>query len=249
MSERHPAAALRRVARLLLAALATLSILPAAPVDAQTATSQAVKTTYKALRSYADTGTVRVESGVSGAPLSVEEYTFETAYEAPRKFFFLVRKPDEVGGDRYVAWCGGGDFESWWSVTGVHERHGTGRGEEAMLTGAMPSAGTSIEIPSLLFPQAEMHSTIYDFVSTRADNDQLDGRSATKLTGSSKGHFGAGRPVTVWVDPTTHLIVKVVVDTPDGAPRGSVDRITIAYKPIANPALPASRFAFTPPAP
>ncbi len=230
-----------------LAAAAMIGAAAVAAVNAQATTSDAVKAAYKALRSYSDTGTVRVESGVAGAPLSVEEYTFETAYEAPRKFFFLVKKSAEADGERYVAWCGGGDFESWWSATGVHERHGKTRGEEAMLTGSFPSAGTSVEIPSLLFPQAEMHSTVYDFVTTRTDNDQLDGRPVQKLTGSSQGHFGAGRPVTVWVDPTTHLIVKVSVDTPDGAARGWVDRITIVYKPQANPSLAASRFAFTPP--
>jgi hypothetical protein len=147
-----------------------------------------------------------------------------------------VRTPDEAGGDRYVACCSGGDFESWWSVTGV--RHGTWRRSDAH--GSIPSAGTSVGIPSLLFPQAEMHSTIYDFVSTRADHDQLNGRPVQKLTGSSKGHFGAGRPVTVWVDPTTHLIARVVVETPESATRGSVDRVTIVYRPQANPTLPTA---------
>lgn len=219
----------------------------AAPLGAQGADSAGVKAAYRELRSYADTGTVRVESGVAGAPIQVEEYTFETAFEAPRKFFFLVKKSDEAGGDRYAAWCGGGDFESWWSATGVHERHGKGRGEEAMLTGSFPSAGTSVEIPSLLFQQAEMHSTLYDFVSTGVERVQLDGRAAKKLTGSSQGHFGSGKPVTVWVDAATGLVLKIVVDTPTTAPRGAVDRITIVYTPQANPALPASRFAFTPP--
>jgi hypothetical protein len=53
--------------------------------------------------------------------------------------------------------------------------------------------------------------------------------------------------MTIWIDAATHLIVKMVEDTPEDAPAGSVDRIITEIRPRANPVVSATRFTFSVP--
>jgi outer membrane lipoprotein-sorting protein len=52
------------------------------------------------------------------------------------------------------------------------------------------------------------------------------------------------RKATVWIDPETLLIRKVLEDASDGT---GTSRLTVTFVPQANPPLDDARFTFTPP--
>jgi len=204
---------------------------------------------YGALRSYGDTGTVVVDAQSPGAPPLVERFRFRTAYRSPRHFSFDFSADAPGNGERLVIWCDGGDFQSWWSATGVHEVWSNGRGVSAFGTAVFPTRGAAAQIPPWLFPAAEMHGPLVDLIPDRRHGvESVDGRRSHKLTGRSGGHFGAARPVTVWIDAETLLVRRIVEDTPDGTPAGTTERVTTTFTPQANPDLAASRFTFSVPA-
>jgi outer membrane lipoprotein-sorting protein len=207
-----------------------------------------IRTTYESLKSYADTGTVTVEIQAPGSTLVVERHTFTTRFRGPRNFYFDFKKDPAAGDERMVIWCGGGDFESWWSVTGVHDVHSGGRGVMAFGTAVFPTQGAALQIPPLLFPKAEMHGSLVDAKDIRAaGTETINGRPTRKMTGVAQAHFGAARPITIWVDAETMLVRKIVEDRPADAPAGSVDRITTTFEPRLNPDLDDSAFRFAVP--
>ena len=225
---------------------ATLAlVLAGAPVQAQKGPVERMMATYAALSSYSDTGTVRTESQMRGTPIAVETVTFETAYAAPKRFF--LSSSGTESGERFAVWSAGEHFETWWSASGVHENYPPGQGVSALAIGALPTRGASVNIPSLLFQQSEIHSSIMDLAVTKVGRDSVNGVVTDTVSGVTQGHFGKGRPMTIWIDAATHLIVKIVEETPEDAPAGSVDRITTEIRPRANPVVPATRFTFSVP--
>jgi len=243
------------VFRLALAVAVTGLALALAPqrVAAQTPDASALlarsRAAYAALRSYADTGRVAVELRPSGAPALVEHFTFHTAFRSPRHFSFDFSADAPSNRERLVIWCDGGDFQSWWSATGVHEVWSNGRGVSALATAVFPTKGAAAQIPPWLFPAAEMHGPLVDLTPDRVHGvENVDGRRSHRLTGRSGGHFGAARPVTVWIDAETLLVRRIVEDSPDGTPAGTTERVTTTFTPQANPELADTRFTFTVPA-
>ena len=237
-----------------LTALAALTTaMPATAQDDLIARSRAA---YAALRSYADSGAVMVETGVPGAPPAVERHTFSTRFRSPRHFYFEFRKGSSSsssagagsGGERLAIWCDGGDFQSWWSATGVHEIYSGGRGVSAFTSAVYPTAGAATHIPPFLFPAAEMHGPLVDIKDVRVvATEDVNGRRTQKVSGVVQSHFGAARPTTIWIDAGTLLVVKLVEDTPIGSPAGHLERITTTFEPQVNPVLDDSRFQFAVP--
>ncbi len=101
-----------------------------------------------------------------------------------------------------------------------------------------------MHLAPLLFPQAGMHGVLTDLAPTAMVADTLGGRDVLRVTGESTGRFGPARPTTAWVDAASHLLLKLVEDTPRGSPGGSVDRITTTFTPEANLQMDDSRFVF-----
>lgn len=214
-------------------------IVPAAQAVAQSPMDKA-RATYAALTTYADAGTVVVESKVAGAPMQVERFTIRTQFRRPRQFL-LEFASTAADGDRLAIWCEGEghDFESWWKTTGVHDVHTNGTGLNAFLAAAAPTQGASLHAISVLLPQTALKASLADFAPARTARDSIGGRAMLRLSGMSEGHFGSPRPRTVWVDPTTGLIWRIVDDTPAEYPVGSVERVTVSLTPVANPAISA----------
>ena len=207
-----------------------------------------VRTAYESLRSYADTGTVTVETKAPGSGLVVEKHTFTTRYRAPRHFYFDFKKDPSGSDERMVIWCDGSDFQSWSSATGVHDVYSGGRGVMAFGTAVFPTQGAATQVPPLLFPKAEMHGSLVDTKDVRAaGTEALNGRPAQKIAGVVQAHFGAARPITIWIDADTMLVRKIVEDLPVGSPAGSIDRITTTFEPRLNPVLDDSGFRFAVP--
>lgn len=230
---------------LIAAGLAWMLEVPAPASDDVLERSRAA---YAALRSYADTGVITVETGSAGSALSVERHTFSTRYRAPRHFYLEFTKDPNAASERLVIWCDGGDFQSWWSATGVHEVYSGGRGASAFSTSVFPTHGAGYQIPPLIFPAAEMHGPLVDIKDVRVEGvEDVGGRRSHKLAGVVQAHFGAARRTTVWIDADTLLVRKIVEDTPAGSASGEVGRVTTTFEPQANPELEDGRFRFTVP--
>lgn len=207
------------------------------------------KARYAALKSYADTGVVEIESGSATAPIR-DRHTFTTYYRAPRLFRFDFVK--ENNADRYVIWSDADNFYSWWRATAGKSTYPKGTGANAFVNSAYPTKGSNMEIASMLFPNAGLVSTLAEFDDiTDAGTESVDGRPCHKLTGIAQDTYaGSGkvvnvRKVTVWIDEQTLLVRRVMQNWP--AVGGQVSRQTITLRPYANPPIDDVRFRFTPP--
>jgi hypothetical protein len=208
---------------------------------------------YAALRSYADTGVVTTEDQLPGSPAVVEHHTFATYYRAPRQFLFDFTEDEKAGGERFGIWCDGGDFNTWWSTTGVHEKYERGRGEVAFAVGSLPTKGSALLIPPLLFSQAGLQGPLVSLQEpSLAGTEEVGGRRCHKITARMLLAYGTGnvaeeRAVTIWMDVETLLVRKFCQDTPRGGMAGAVSRVTTTFEPQADPDLDDARFRFAVP--
>lgn len=250
--------------RLVMALLAGLALAPLVrPVLAQDAPIDAdlglepdnliapVTAAYQALQSYADEGTVETRYQWPDTPLLVEHHTFETAFRAPRKFFFRFDADSASGGDTYVIWCDGGPFQSWWKSTGVHTVHDNGQGAIAFLTGQSPTKDSANLVAPHLFPQAELVGPSYRLIAPSEDGvEAVAGHDCHRITAASRvtgTQTIEHRPTRVWVDDALNLVRKVHVGPDDGSDPKLIDEIAYLIEPQADPDIPDARFTFTPP--
>lgn len=209
---------------------------------------------YAALRSYADNGRVMTEYRGDAGPTLVEKHSFRTAYSTPRKLLFDFKKGPEAGGDRLVLWGDGENFHTWWSATHVHDLYPRGQGANAFALSSLPTLGSALMIPPLLFPQAGLHGPLSDFALVRSEGvTTIDGKSCYKLVGTvalafSTGNVRGARATTVWIDTETLLVRRLLEDTPDGMGTGILDRVTTDFEPQSDPAVDPAVFQFTVPA-
>jgi len=218
---------------------------------------QRTKALYPTLRSYSDSGTVKMESGGYTTHSHFRTYFVNT----PRNFLFdhsnthtqypTIRIPTP---DRLVIWMRHGLLASWSSGTGVFQEYPEGSNQLAPFVGSVAGTnGASVLIPSLIYVQARLVNTIQELGDvTSAGMETLRGRRCHKLMGIARSVYPSGqvtnvRPVTVWIDAETYLIRQVFTDTPKGYPMGAIARVTITYAPHLNPPLPDSLFSFTVP--
>ncbi|MEZ5416149.1 MAG: hypothetical protein R2708_02265 [Vicinamibacterales bacterium] len=242
------------VRALLVTILAACLVVPTSAARLQSVSAaellDRVRTTYRNLRSLSTTVVLVTDSGNSGGPVVTETHGVTMHFRAPRHFFFEFAEDDAAGGDRVVIWCDGGDFQSWWKTTRVHEVYSGGRGATAFATASYPTRGAALHVAPLLFPQAQLHGPLTDFSpQTEPATESHEGRTLLRVTGDSTGHFGPARSTTIWVDAATSMVVKIVEDTPRGSPGGSVNRITTAIVNAVNPPLEDARFRFEVPGP
>jgi outer membrane lipoprotein-sorting protein len=205
---------------------------------------------YASLKSYADTGTVTVEYGAT----SVSRHAFKTYYRAPRQFLFEFLEDKADGASRLAIWCDGGDFQSWWSDTGVHNIYPKGQGASAFVTFTGPTSGSAPLVASLVFANAGLVSTLGELGDmTPAGTEVIAGRPSHKLTGIARSTYGATghevniRRTTIWIDSETLLVRKIFEDTPKGTPMGLRSRTTTTFEPQANSTIDDSRFRFVVP--
>jgi outer membrane lipoprotein-sorting protein len=217
------------------------------PPDAMTP----VHERYGQLTSYADTGTLTIRSQWPGAPESVYRSRFETAFRAPRNFFFRFDAEPDAGGDIYVLWCDGGDFQSWWKATGVHEVYSGGRGVDGFYAGGYPSGDAIFLLGAHVFPQALPYGPSSRLINLQeAGEEAINGHACSKFVadGRQTGVVTTDiRPTTIWVDKEITLVRKVQTDAQDGSPKDVVDTHIYDIEPTADPDLPDDKFTFTPP--
>jgi len=201
---------------------------------------------YAGLRSYADTGTVLHEFGVS----SKERHTFTTDFNrAPRRFYFDFRKES---GDRFVVFGDADAFHTWWKATGVQSDYPNPNNVGAFTLSAPTTLGAALKIPTLLYANAGLPGDFSNLRDMVADGTEtLGGRRCDRLVGMAADFYGNtqrevnARKITMWIDAESLLLRKVVEEwTP--LP-GQVSRNTTTWEPQANPTIEDSRFRFTKP--
>ncbi|WP_116811609.1 hypothetical protein [Steroidobacter cummioxidans] len=208
-----------------------------------------VRATYAALQSYSDQGMIVLEEQPIGATLIRERYSFETRYSAPRRFYFDFRKGAGADAERFVIWCGGETFSSWWSATQVKEEYPQGQGAQAFAMGMLPTSGTALLIPPLLFQNAGLQGALMTMTEPKYGGTQkLGGRLVHLLTGSVRlNHWSDSvRVTTLWVDAETLMIRKVFEDSPTGQ-GAAIQRATTTFEPVPKARLDAAAFHFAPP--
>lgn len=211
----------------------------------------AVAERYAALKSYSDTGTVTTDYQWPDTPLTTEHHRFETAFRAPRNFFFRFDQDEAAGGDIYVIWCDGGPFQSWWKATGVHDVWDGGRGVTAFITGDSSTKGAANLIPPYFFQQALLYGPTLRLLNVaEAGDDTVAGHACRKITATGREtgvQTTETRPIAIWIDSESGLVRKAVLAEADGSPTGLIDKTTYTVDPAADPELTDDRFTFTPP--
>jgi outer membrane lipoprotein-sorting protein len=209
---------------------------------------------YTTLKSYADRGEVLDQFG----PKAENSYrhTFRTYFRAPRHFLFEFTQDARAGGNRIVVWCDGGDFQSWSSATQQHATYPRGSNTAALAFQQFASStGRSITlIPALVFQGSGLFSSYGEFGdAVAAGSEKIGDAQAIKLDGVARSRYEKTqretnvRRATVWIDPQTQLLRRILEDTPEGLPSSAVMRITTTLQPQANPTLADSVFQFTVP--
>ena len=245
----------------LIASLAVLSILaPCTRLRAQNNAPDAiepeepliapVQALYGGFKSYSDKGMIETVYQWPGTSAQTERHRYETAFRAPRNFFFRFDGDAAANGDSFVIWCDGGPFQSWWKSTGVHEVYTGGRGALAFSLGSLPTKDSSNLVAPYFFPTAGLKGPITGLIGVREKGEESIAGHVCRLLAAEGRRTGMGpeeRAISVWIDKDSNLIRGARVDAKKGGTAGLVDRIIYAVDPIANPDLRDDRFFFTPP--
>jgi outer membrane lipoprotein-sorting protein len=210
---------------------------------------QRARDTYGQLRSYSDGGVVVREYGSAVSP-SRDRNTFSTHFNrAPRRFYFEFNKQ---GGDRFVIWGDPDAFHTWWKTTGVASDYPNPNNLPALNQSDFQTGGSATKIPTLLYPKAAIVSSLSHFAdATLEGTEDVGGHRCFKLVGRTNDVYGQTgkevnfRRMSVWIDTSSALIRQIREESK--AMPGQVNRVMTTFEPEANPALPESRFKFTPP--
>lgn len=216
---------------------------------------------YATLTSYADTGTVREEM-----PGIVDESKFTTYFRRQTRDLYFdyqdltstnpgTKFTIDMSASRTVFWMVKGEMQKYEFRTKTHEVVNPDGGGQvrALQNASHATAGVSMLIPSLLYSQARLPSSLLQIEeATLAGVEEINKRRCHKVAGIAAGYYPSGqrtnvRPVTVWIDEETKLIRRVLEDTPKGYQAGSYQRITTTFEPQANPTLDDKKFQFVVP--
>jgi outer membrane lipoprotein-sorting protein len=221
----------------------------AAPGPSAEEVIKKMRAAYAALASYSDKGTITTEEKPVGATMTIERSTFVTRFKHPKQFYFEFTKDPKVSNERYVIWCPGDIFSTWWSASQATEAYAQGEGQNAFAVGEYPTAGSALLVPPLLFGANNLHGPIVDLATAALTGpDSIDGRPAHVLSANLKANYWSDttRATKIWVDTQTYLVIKIFEDTPTGS-GSAIERVTATFAPVANPKLEAAEFSFSPP--
>lgn len=210
---------------------------------------------YAALNTYADAGTVTVNTGGF-----TDRAKFRTYRRKPRDFFYEYTQISSTGSGgsiplkgHSVLWMRNGNLEKWDEQGKLHESFPAGVRNQITPIANLESTtqGASSIIAGLLFQKVGIVSTLEELVTTSlAGTENLRGTRTYKIIGIAQSTYPSGktfnvRPVSVWVDAQTYLIRQVFIDTPKSYAAGSIRKVTITFEPQANPPLDDSKFTYT----
>lgn len=230
-------------------AVALLLMEPAYGADTPEQIMQHARDTYAQLRSYSDSGVVLSEFGSSDSPAHARS-TFSTYFTRVPRHFFL--EFDKEGGDRFVIWGDPNAFHTWWKTTGVASDYPNPNNLPAFNLSDFQTGGVATKIPTLLYSKAALVGTLSHFADAALEGvEDVSSHHCYKLVGRSNDLYGQTgkevnfRRVTLWID-TASALIRQVREEPKAMP-GQIVRVTVTFVPAANPSVPDSRFAFSPP--
>jgi outer membrane lipoprotein-sorting protein len=208
---------------------------------------------YAALRSYADSGTVVVESASKGVEPTTSRYTFKTYYRAPVNFYFEFNREEVQGADHYVAWGDAKGFHSW-SATLGEDSYPPGVAATALSTGGSLTLNTALKVAPLVYRVEGLWNILIEFAAPKdTGTEDVGGRPCRKVEGLARWLYLRpptvvnARQATVWIDADTMLVRKVFEDTPKEHFTGDVRRVTTTFESQLNPTLDDGKFRFTAP--
>ena len=231
---------MRRVSAVFSMLLFVGAVCPAqdGAMSAQQILEQAIST-YASADSYLDEGEVRTLF-LDPRGNHTEVKPFSTAFVRPTdfRFEFKHRNDENEEWQSYVVWRRAEAVKTWWSIDpGVK----TAKDLSMAIAGATGvSSGTAMAIPSLLLPElvGKRFATLREL--QLAGEETVDGSDAYRIEGKDFG----GRPLTLWIDKDSLLIVKTFQ-------RVKFDRFetetTTTYKPRVNVAVAEESLAFNAP--
>jgi outer membrane lipoprotein-sorting protein len=236
----------------IIAIVALLASPPAAFADTPTVDQilEKMHAAYASLSTYSDSGMVTTEDKNVGGPTMTEHHSFVTRFKSPKQFFFAYTKDPKVYDERFVIWCGGETFTTWWSASQSTENYPQGQGGNAFAIGELPTSGALLLVPPLLFAAEDLQGPLaLTKEATLSGTETIAGHKTYILTAElQESHWSQNtRTTKIWVDADSYLVRKVMQDTPTGLGGNVVQRVTVTFEPVANGALAAGAFTFTPP--
>lgn len=207
---------------------------------------------YANLQAYSDTGTVTTEDKNIGAPATTEHHSFITRFKAPKQFFFAYTKDPKAYDERFVIWCGGETFSTWWTASQSTDNYPQGQGSNAFAVGELPTSGAILFIPPLLFAAADLQGPLALIKeATLSGTETIAGHKTYVLTTQlQENHWSQNtRTTKLWVDADSYLVRKIMQDTPTGQGSGVIQRVTASFEPTTTATFAADAFTFKPPQP
>ena len=198
-----------------------------------------VISTYASADSYVDEGEVTTLY-LDPRGSFTEVKPFSTAFVRPTGFRFEFRHRNDADDEwqSYVIWRDGNAVKKWWSIDpGVKSENTL---QMAIGTAAGVSSGTSSAIPSLLMTDlmVKRYGSLSDL--RLQGEETVEGHDAYRIEGQDRG----GRPLTLWVDKDSLLIVKTFERRKHD---GFETETTILYKPQVNVEVAREKLAFNAP--
>lgn len=198
-----------------------------------------VISTYASADSYLDEGEVRTLY-LSPRGNHTDVKPFSTAFVRPTdfRFEFKHRNDEDDEWQSYVVWRDGNAVKKWWSIDPGVKNVETLSLAIGGATGV--SSGSALAIPSLLLPDfvVKRYSSLTELKLQGEEN--VEGHAAYRIEGNDLG----GRPLTLWIDKDSLLIVK-------SFERRKHDEFetetTTTYKPQVNVEVARERLAFNAP--
>ncbi|HUQ99044.1 MAG TPA: hypothetical protein VM166_06280 [Gemmatimonadaceae bacterium] len=248
---------MKAILQLVVAAFLATAAAPAGSIRPSALTEDILarsRAAYAALNTYADVGTVTVNTGGF-----VDRAKFRTYRRKPRDFFYEFTQISTSGSGgsipmkgHLILWMRNGNLEKWDEQGKLHESFPAGVRNQITPIANLESttAGASSIIAALLFQKVGIVSALEELVTTSlAGTENLRGTKTYKIMGIAQSTYPSGktfnvRPVTIWVDAQTYLIRQVLIDTPKSYAVGSIRQITITFDPQVNPPLDDSKFQY-----
>jgi len=190
---------------------------------------RATADTYANCHTYRDIGRATTKL-LTGELRPVMFAPFQTAFERPDQFRFGVQGM-MLG---WIVWRHGPAVRTWSRHDGFEKPDSLGSALAAL---AGVSGTSSITVPKLLLAAAVHGTSLTEMTDVvRLEDAELNGARCYCLRGRD-----ASRTTTVWIDQTSHLVLRVVRELEGD---GLQAEVTITYEPVIDQPIPADLLAF-----
>ena len=198
----------RCIQKSLFISIALVSFIASA--EAQTATEiwAKVSSVYAGCRTYSDEGVIYLDNKGT----RVRQLNFRTSFVRPDRFRFqmlpMIEKPANANykvfsSDSLTVWKNGDVIGGQGIPDGA--RHPNLRFDSALYRISARSAGSSINVPQLLLPEAFRSVHFFSLIVDPkvAGEEKINGRQSFRIDGTLVGF-----PISLWIDKNQYLVLK-----------------------------------------